>query len=861
MADSNVTDNLELAVTTALQASSQAVNSLKETNAILAQQVVEANKRATVVATTNQNTAGSSTQNSTLFLNSPNPGQQVPLSVTNQGDNQGDKKSTTTTNGVTNPGTTTITTNFDRCSPWGYQFQNLRVENCIPKADLYCMTNYNVGELLVSVSFDSSMFYNDPTKKFICVNGVTRFNFDTYALEGYKNLQAAASANGQTTWTELDPTGLLSRIYNTTDVATKVGLEGAIVALGMAIAGYDPQQSLVANQCFDCSTGDGGGKGGKKTFQPEGCKTLNEVANRLIDLFAPDGSRLMIETNSTPIADEIIVKSFISVGESSVIASIENQAKTFIQNDPITGGFSGLYDQQVFSNSTSTKVGTPGQYEVYPDNPCYLAQRRTDVTTNVKYVIYNSVNNSGCNPISISYQETISEEKWLLDNKISNPSSKTRKGWGSPRTITSEDGDCGCNEYNLREVLVGCGNDDITEVSDQIWVTIPGITPDRLKGLDWDPNLPKMTVRADCKETSIGIYQPLIKGRDIIENRVTSNTRGLFNFSQSMSCYLTSSLQSLASKDYYYEVTDCDCKSTPYFAVTYGNISGSGSLNSLGETNNDTPTRAIYSQYRLLALDEPERKFKYYDSGTEMESAHIYVINFNRNGLSDRVDPGNFEIPLIPLSGSAFANNLHTGSNVKPSGSTVYTFIDNSDDKSELSSCSQDPYVYYDIVSGSLVNGIHSSGFGDTKTTYGRFYPNLGVIVFAAEQMNSLLKFNTVTGSNIAGDNSMKLFTSISGSGVLGSFIKARNVKYKTTNHYFVRVSPPNSNYSNNPTYVIDQSTGKILNDCFLREPVTYVTSVGLYDKDYQLLAVAKLSKPIKKTPDDDLLIKIRLNW
>jgi hypothetical protein len=79
-----------------------------------------------------------------------------------------------------------------------------------------------------------------------------------------------------------------------------------------------------------------------------------------------------------------------------------------------------------------------------------------------------------------------------------------------------------------------------------------------------------------------------------------------------------------------------------------------------------------------------------------------------------------------------------------------------------------------------------------------------------------------------------------------------------------VRVSPPNANYSNNPTFISDLSgfsSGKLRNVCFQKDPTTYVTSVGLYNDKRELLAVAKLSKPIKKTSDDDLLIKIRLNW
>ena len=123
------------------------------------------------------------------------------------------------------------------------------------------------------------------------------------------------------------------------------------------------------------------------------------------------------------------------------------------------------------------------------------------------------------------------------------------------------------------------------------------------------------------------------------------------------------------------------------------------------------------------------------------------------------------------------------------------------------------------------------------------------------------------THSNaITGDNAFKLFTSISGAAApFGTrndshYMTARNVKYKTTNHYFVRSYAGYSNYSNNPTFV-SGSRNEIFDKCFIKEPQTYITSVGLYNSSYELMAVAKLSKPIKKTFDTDLLIKIRLNW
>ncbi len=363
---------------------------------------------------------------------------------------------------------------------------------------------------------------------------------------------------------------------------------------------------------------------------------------------------------------------------------------------------------------------------------------------------------------------------------------------------------------------------------------------------------------ADCSPETIKVYHPLDLGKDIMNAKIRAKTKGLFDGAQTLECHHTSSTQPTASKTHYYEVTDCDsCGKTPYFAVSYGHNQGSGSIWAEGELN-DTPTRAIYSQYRLLALDLPDTSFTFYTNGVATSSKDVYVINFSRTGMSDRVDPGNWEIPLAELRGGSYANSVFTGSNVAVSSSNkVFTFIDDSDDRSDTISCTHDPYVSYDVVSGSLTDGVYST---NSKHTYGIMYPNLGIIVLDPYKLNTELGFNTVSGSNIAGDNSFKLFTSISGSGTLGKYIKARNVKYKTTNHYFVRVAAPLANYSNNPTYV-SGSNGEFFHPCFDLNPQTYITSVGLYNDFNELLAVAKLSRPINKSFDNDVLIKIRLNW
>ena len=42
---------------------------------------------------------------------------------------------------------------------------------------------------------------------------------------------------------------------------------------------------------------------------------------------------------------------------------------------------------------------------------------------------------------------------------------------------------------------------------------------------------------------------------------------------------------------------------------------------------------------------------------------------------------------------------------------------------------------------------------------------------------------------------------------------------------------------------------------------ITYITTIGLYDDEKNLVAVAKLSKPIKKTIEKEMVIKIRIRY
>jgi len=76
---------------------------------------------------------------------------------------------------------------------------------------------------------------------------------------------------------------------------------------------------------------------------------------------------------------------------------------------------------------------------------------------------------------------------------------------------------------------------------------------------------------------------------------------------------------------------------------------------------------------------------------------------------------------------------------------------------------------------------------------------------------------------------------------------------------YFCRVPHNKFNYSANPTYLTGSKIR--VKNVGADSPVSYITTVGLYNASNELLAVAKLSEPLKKTPENELTVRVRLDY
>jgi len=340
----------------------------------------------------------------------------------------------------------------------------------------------------------------------------------------------------------------------------------------------------------------------------------------------------------------------------------------------------------------------------------------------------------------------------------------------------------------------------------------------------------------------MAIYKLFNTDNDVITNVKDTVSSGMWeNGSGTLTTFYTSSTQSGSSGEHYLDVYGSPATTTArkvQFSVAYAHFNGSGSLGAKGVDGN----RAAATLYRQLSntlLGPNENQFTFAGSGDHITPKYVYAISIAREFLREKMDPGNWE--------------LHLG-NV---GGDIRKFIDDS-------GATTNPEVnqggrVFNIVSGSI-----ASGTAVTKTAaasqqgggYGLFYPDLGLLVFNGPVLNTSASLSTNVTSNTNGDNSWKLTAKIQS----GSKFQARREEVITSQHYFVRVPNQEFNFSANPTFAT-ASDGSFSIGSFYKNPKSFVTQVGLYNDANELLAVAKLSKPLLKSFSREALIKVKLDF
>ena len=319
-----------------------------------------------------------------------------------------------------------------------------------------------------------------------------------------------------------------------------------------------------------------------------------------------------------------------------------------------------------------------------------------------------------------------------------------------------------------------------------------------------------------------------------------------------LTTFFTGSTQNTNNGKYYNDVhTTTDDTTDVQFSITYGHRTGKGSEASsvAGQSN---PTQGIYSQLRQVLLPAGTTQFNFKGGGsTNYYSDDVFAIVANRARYREKMDPGNWELHLASGSGA--------------DGDIIKLIDDSQANKNSLLGATKREF---NLVSGSVNNGIHTTASATATATnsgsYGLFYPETGMIILNPNALCSgngnvaAAKYVEEVGTSTTANNfnHRKLFTSIKS----GSYFASRREEQKRSSFFFCNVHSFEYNHSQNPSYFTgDNAT--LVNNSYINEPHTYITTVGLYNDNNELLAVAKLSKPFKKDSNTEALIKVRLDY
>ena len=308
-----------------------------------------------------------------------------------------------------------------------------------------------------------------------------------------------------------------------------------------------------------------------------------------------------------------------------------------------------------------------------------------------------------------------------------------------------------------------------------------------------------------------------------------------------LTTFFTSSIQvgSTAGTYYYsvYQTGSTLSNAAVQFDIAYADSLGSGSTLYNNAVPGVSPTKTIYGQYRSMILEDENSSFTFGQGTNIYTTNNFWVINFERARYKQSLFPGSLN---LKLSGSGGSINLTDDSIDNP----VSQFLGST--------------RVYQLISGS--NGTAgtstTSGYVAGSGSYGLVFPDLGTILLNPTAVSQSIRVSPSRSNNSDGLNNTKLFNAIK----LGSSFTINTQETLTSDYIFIRARNSEFNYSENPSF-ISGSTGEVIYDNFINAPQVYLTTIGMYNDSNELVAVAKMSRPLLKDFTKEALVRVKLDF
>jgi hypothetical protein len=308
-----------------------------------------------------------------------------------------------------------------------------------------------------------------------------------------------------------------------------------------------------------------------------------------------------------------------------------------------------------------------------------------------------------------------------------------------------------------------------------------------------------------------------------------------------LTTFFTSSVQEAGSSGNYYlsiyQTSSVLTTADVQFDIAYANSLGSGSTLYNNSVPENSYTKTIYGQYRSMILEDENASFVFGTGDNIVTGSDFWVLSMERARYKQSLFPGSLN---LRLSGSNGIINLTDDSLDNP----VSVFLGST--------------RVYQLISGSngTAGTLPYSGYVVGSGSYGLVFPDLGTILLNPFALSQSIHVSPSRSNNSDGLNNGRLYSAIS----LGASFGLNSEETITSDYVFVRARNSEFNYSENPSF-ISGSTGEVIYDNFINSPQVYVTTVGMYNDSNDLLAVAKMSRPLLKDFTKEALVRVKLDF